>query len=99
MKTEAILNLDPVIHAPVRLAVLSVLIMAEEADFNYLKEATATTDGNLSTHLNKLEEAGLITIRKTFRGKKPHTTCRLTVKGRKAFNRYIDQLEQIIHGK
>jgi DNA-binding transcriptional ArsR family regulator len=57
--------LDPVIHSQVRLAVLSVLIGVKEADFNYLKKVTETTDGNLSTHLSKLEEAGYMTIKKS----------------------------------
>ncbi len=96
MKTDAILNLDPVIHAPIRLAVLSILITVEHADFNYLKEATGTTDGNLSTHLSKLESSGLIKVKKSFRGKKPHTTCRLTAGGRKAFLAYLDQLGEIL---
>jgi len=96
MKTDAILNLDPVIHAPIRLAVLSILITVEQADFNYLKEATGTTDGNLSTHLSKLESSGLIRVKKGYRGKKPHTICSITAGGRKAFLAYLDQLGQII---
>ncbi len=96
MKTDSILSLDPVIHAPIRLAILSILITVESADFNYLKEATGTSDGNLSTHLSKLESSGLIEISKTFKGKKPHTSCRMTENGRSAFLAYIDQLEQII---
>ncbi len=95
VKTETILNLNTVIHAPLRLAVLSILISVENADFNYLKEATGATDGNLSTHLGKLEQSGLIRISKSFKGKKPHTTCGLTSAGRKAFLAYLDQLEEI----
>jgi DNA-binding transcriptional ArsR family regulator len=96
LKTETILNLNPVVHAPVRLAVLSILISVEKADFSFLKETTGTTDGNLSTHLGKLEEHGMISIHKTFIGKKPHTSCTITSAGRKAFIAYIDQLEEIV---
>lgn len=91
--------LDTVIHAPVRLAVLSLLISVREADFAYLKNASGTTDGNLSVHLTKLEEAGYIAIRKSFRGKKPLTTCALTEKGRKAFLDYLKSLESYLPAK
>jgi DNA-binding HxlR family transcriptional regulator len=99
MRTKTILNLDPVIHMPVRLAIMSVLIAVEHADFGYLKEVTDTTAGNLSSHLSKLESSGFITIRKSFRGKRPHTTCSLTAAGSKAFITYIDQLGQIVAGE
>ncbi|MBN1938173.1 MAG: transcriptional regulator [Candidatus Aminicenantes bacterium] len=91
--------LDPIIHAPVRLAVLSLLVEAREADFNFLKTAAGTTDGNLSVHLAKLEEAGYIRIRKSFRGKKPLTTCALTEKGRTAFLDYLKSLERYLPRK
>jgi DNA-binding HxlR family transcriptional regulator len=90
--------LDPVIHSQVRLAVLSLLLSLKSADFNYLKKLTETTDGNLSTHLTKLEEAGYILIAKSFRGKKPLTTCALTEKGRKAFAGYLKALEEYFPG-
>jgi len=95
MVHEDILGLDPVIHAPVRLAVLSILISVEEADFSYLKEITQTTDGNLSTHLSKLEQSNLIKINKTFKGKKPHTTCSITSAGKMAFIQYLNKIEKI----
>jgi DNA-binding MarR family transcriptional regulator len=88
--------LDPVVHAPVRLAVLTILVSVREADFTYLKEATATTDGNLSTHLSKLEQAGYIEITKQFVGKKPQTRCRLTDRGRTAFQNYVAALENYL---
>ena len=97
MGYEKILHLDPVIHAPKRLAVLSILISVEDASFTYLKESTGTTDGNLSTHLTKLEETGYINIKKAFKGKKPHTICTITSKGKMAFKKYLEHLEQIIH--
>ena len=96
MDQEKILQLDPIIHAPTRLAILSILIAVENANFTFLKEATQTTDGNLSTHLTKLEESGYIKIEKMFKGKKPQTLCEITNKGRKAFKTYLEQLEQIV---
>ncbi len=96
MTTSKFPPLDPVIHSQVRLAVLSVLIGLKEADFNYLKEVTKTTDGNLSTHLSKLEEAGYVTIKKSFKGKKPVTTCSITEKGKKAFTRYLEALRDYL---
>jgi DNA-binding transcriptional ArsR family regulator len=96
MKHDAILQLDPIIHAPTRLAILSILITVENANFTFLKESTGTTDGNLSTHLTKLEESGYITIGKNFVGKKPQTTCGITMQGRTAFEKYLGQLEQFV---
>ena len=96
MKHEKILNLDPIIHAPTRLAILSILITVENANFTFLKESTGTTDGNLSTHLTKLEESGYVSIEKKFVGKKPQTNCAITKKGRKAFEKYLEQLELIV---
>lgn len=93
MNAEKFEPLDPVIHSQVRLAIMSILISVKQADFNFLKKATETTDGNLSTHLSKLEEAGYISVRKAFRGKRPLTTCALTEKGRTAFLRYLKALE------
>ncbi len=93
MTTGKLEPLDPVIHSQVRLAVLSILVTVRSADFNYLKKATEATDGNLSTHLTKLEEAGYVDVAKSFRGKKPVTTCSITGKGRSAFARYVKALE------
>lgn len=96
MKPDEILGLDPVIHVPTRLAILSLLSATKSASFSYLKNTIGVTDGNLSTHLNKLEEHTYIQITKTFKGKRPLTTCSLTEQGRKAFIGYIQQMEQII---
>jgi DNA-binding HxlR family transcriptional regulator len=93
---EQILSLDPVIHAPNRLAIISILVTVDAADFAFLKESTGITDGNLSTHLARLETEGYIDIQKTFRGKKPHTVCKLTEKGRQSFYRYLALMEQIV---
>jgi len=99
MDHHEILQLDPIIHAPIRLAILSILITVDHANFTYLKETIGVTDGNLSTHLTKLEASGLITIEKTFKDKKPQTLCAITGKGRDAFKNYLDQLERIVTSK
>jgi DNA-binding MarR family transcriptional regulator len=96
MNHEKILQLDPVIHAPARLALLSILVTVENANFKYLKEATGSTDGNLSAHLTKLEAAGYVVIQKSFVDKKPQTICAITETGREAFLKYLDQLEEIV---
>lgn len=96
MRPDEIINIDPVVHAPIRLAVLSVLMAVDNASFAFLKESTAASDGNLSTHLSKLEEKGLVAIEKTYKGKKPLTLCSITEKGRVAFLNYIGQLESFI---
>ena len=89
-------QLDPLIHSRIRLAVLSILISVKEASFNYLKETIGTTDGNLSASLSKLEEAGYISIKKSFKRKKPLTTCSISEKGRKEFSKYMKALESYI---
>ena len=99
MEQDKILDLDPIIHAPVRLAILSILINVDKAEFNYLKEMTATSDGNLSTHLNKLEANNLIQIEKTYKGKKPQTLCSITDSGRTAFQQYVEQMEKFIRNQ
>ena len=96
MMSEKFSRLDPLIHSRVRLAILSILASAEEADFNFLKETIGATDGNLSTHLAKLEKAGLISITKSFRGKKPLTTCVITEEGKESFLKYLSALEDYI---
>jgi DNA-binding HxlR family transcriptional regulator len=97
MHSEKFTQLDPVIHSQIRLAVLSILMSVKSADFNYLKKTVGTTDGNLSIHLSKLEDSGYISVKKSFRGKKPHTTCSLTEKGRNAFSKYLSELEKFLH--
>jgi len=90
-------ELDPVLNTPVRLAIVSVLITAKQADFNHLLEITKTTQGNLSHQLKKLNEAGYIGIEKTFKGSYPHTICRLTPKGKTAFERYVQSIKKYLH--
>ena len=89
-------DLDDLIHSKIRLAIMTILMSAEKAQFTYLKKLTKTTDGNLSVHLKKLEDAGYISVGKKFVDRKPQTTCKITEKGRKAFEKYIDILERII---
>lgn len=84
--------LDPLLHSQLRLAVMSVLMNLDEADFVYIKQHTQSTAGNLSVQLDKLAEAGYITIEKGFAGKKPRTTCRITQLGKDAFAAYVDAL-------
>lgn len=89
-------ELDPLLHSQLRLAIISLLMSVESAEFTFLKEKTNSTAGNLSVQLDKLSEAGYITIEKSFRGKKPLTTCRITKKGLKAFEEYVTALKQYI---
>lgn len=89
-------ELDPLLHSQLRLAVISLLLSVEEADFNYLKEKTEATSGNLSIQLDKLSNAGYIEIRKEIVGKKPRTSCRLTQKGRDALDMYVASLREYL---
>ena len=89
-------EIDQVIHAPARLMVLTYLYVVESVDYVFLMRLTGLTWGNLSTHLTKLEEAGYVTITKTFKGKKPHSTIRLTDRGRAAFREYKQSLQQVL---
>lgn len=81
-------TLDRVIHEPARLMIVTMLYALEEADFLYLQRECGLTQGNLSSHLSKLEDAGYVHIQKTFKGKYPLTICSLSGKGRKAFEEY-----------
>ena len=89
-------DINQVIHASARLMVLTYLYVVESADYVYLLRLTGLTWGNVSTHLSKLEEAGYITIQKTFIGKKPHTTISLTQQGRAAFREYKKSMQQVL---
>ncbi|MBR2867087.1 MAG: transcriptional regulator [Alistipes sp.] len=84
--------LDPLLHSELRLAIISILIGVEEADFVYIRTETGATAGNLSVQLDKLQKAGYIDVEKGFRGKMPRTVCRITDTGRKAFAEYVDTL-------
>jgi DNA-binding transcriptional ArsR family regulator len=89
-------SLDKTIHSPVRLAIMAALVGSEEVEFGFLRNSLSLTDGNLSSHLLKLEEAGYIKVKKTFRGKRPLTILSATQKGRSAFQTYVDNIERII---
>lgn len=86
-------DLDPLLHSQLRLAIMSLLISLEEADFVYLKEKTGSSSGNLSIQLDKLSNAGYIKVIKGYRGKKPRTTCMITERGRQAFEEYLEALK------
>lgn len=89
-------ELNPLLHSQLRLAVMSILMNVEEADFVYLRQKTESTAGNLSVQLDKLSSAGYIAVDKEFVGKKPHTVCRVTEKGKQAFEEYVDAIRQYI---
>lgn len=89
-------ELDPLLHSQLRLAVVSLLLSVQEADFTYLKDKTQSSSGNLSVQLDKLSEAGYIEVRKEIVGRKPKTTCRLTDKGREALNTYVTSLREYL---
>jgi DNA-binding transcriptional ArsR family regulator len=89
-------ELDPLLHSQLRLSIISLLISVKEAEFSFLKEKTSATAGNLSVQLAKLSEAGYIDVTKSFRDNYPLTTCRITKKGIKAFETYVENLKQYI---
>ena len=93
---RALADVDRVIHEPARTMIIAILYNLESADFLYLQREAGLTKGNLSAHLTKLEEAGYVSIEKTFRGKIPLTLCSLTENGRKAFENYRQKLKQFI---
>ncbi len=90
-------ELAPLLHSQLRLAVMSILMNTCEADFVYLKEKTESTSGNLSVQLDKLSAAGYIEVEKGFVGKKPRTLCRITEKGREAFEKYVLALKDYLN--
>lgn len=89
-------RIDDVIHGRIRLGIMAYLSGAEAADFTSLKARLQTTDGNLSVHLRKLEEAGFVKVDKSFKGRKPLTEARLTEAGRTAFVAYLDAMSQLL---
>lgn len=89
-------KLDPLLHSELRLGVMSLLMALDEADFVYLKEQTEATSGNLSVQIDKLSEAGYIEVEKGFSGKKPRTVCRISAKGREAFEAYVEALKDYL---
>ena len=91
------LELDSLIHHRMRLGIVSALASSDSLTFNELKALMRTTDGNLSVHARKLEDAQYITCTKRFEGRRPKTEYRLTLSGRRALQRYLDHMEALIH--
>ena len=89
-------KLDPLLHSELRLAVMSLLLGVDEADFPFIKEQTGATAGNLSVQIDKLRQAGYIEVSKAFEGKRPKTTCKITPVGTKAFEEYVNALKSYI---
>ena len=85
-------DLDPLLHSQLRLAIMSLLVSVKEADFSYLQEATNSTNGNLSVQISKLKEAEYIDVKKSFEKNYPKTTCKITKKGLKAFEKYVSAM-------
>jgi DNA-binding transcriptional ArsR family regulator len=91
-------ELDPLVHGKLRLAVLSLLVGIEEADFTWLRQKTGSTDGNLGAQMLKLEEAGYVAMEKRFAGRKPQTLYRMTTAGREALANYVAALKRLLGG-
>jgi DNA-binding HxlR family transcriptional regulator len=89
-------QIDDTLHSRIRLAIVAALVSVDQADFNFLKDTVKTTDGNLSTHLKKLEEAGYVSSKKRFVDRKPQTTYKITEKGRRSLEDYVNTLEKFL---
>ena len=92
-------ELDPILHSQLRLAVMSILVSVEKAEFSYLKEKTEATSGNLSVQIQKLKEADYIDVTKQFRDNYPLTICKITPKGVKAFEEYVKSIKEYLTKK
>ena len=90
-------ELNPLLHSQLRLAIMSILMNVEEADFVFLKEKTESTAGNLSVQLDKLSSAGYITLEKGMSGRRPRTSCSITPTGIKAFEEYVETLKTYLN--
>lgn len=88
--------LDPLLHSELRLAIMSILLGVESADFVYIRKQTGATAGNLSVQIDKLQTANYIAVKKGFNGKIPRTICRITPVGREAFRNYVEALKSYI---
>lgn len=89
-------ELDPLLHSQLRLAIMSLLVAEETADFNRIKAVTKATSGNISVQIQKLETAGYIVVKKSFKDNYPNTTLSLTPKGLSAFEAYVEALRGYI---
>jgi DNA-binding MarR family transcriptional regulator len=92
-------ELDPLLHSQLRLAIISILAGVKEADFSYLLDATQATNGNLSVQIGKLKDAEYIDVKKSFENNYPKTTCKITRKGQKAFEKYVTDIQQYLSPK
>jgi len=92
-------ELDPLLHSQLRLAIVSLLVGVKEADFAYLQEATNSSNGNLSVQISKLKEAEYIEVKKSFENNYPKTTCKITKKGIKAFEQYVADIKNYLSPK
>ena len=93
---DGLRNVDRIIHEPARLTLMTILYAVDSADFLYLQREAGLTKGNLSAHLSKLEETGYIKIEKSFKGKLPHTLCKMTAEGVAAYAAYLKQLNEAL---
>ena len=96
MNPETFLHLDRVIHEKGRLTIMSLLAASSELSFTEMRDTLSMTDGNLTSHVRTLQEAGYLSVSKSYQGNRPLTTCSLTATGKKAFTSYINLLEQIV---
>lgn len=96
MNPEPFLNLDRVIHEKGRMAIMSLLAATPEMSFTELRDTLSMTDGNLTTHIKTLQQAGYVSVTKSVQNNRPLTTCSLTTAGRAAFKDYVELLEQIV---
>ena len=96
MNNPVFKDLDPILHSQLRLATMSILISIDEADFVFIREKTGATAGNLSVQIEKLKETGYVDVTKSFKGKMPCTTCRITKKGIAALEEYVEVLKNYI---
>lgn len=92
-------DLDPILHSQLRLSVVSILMSVDEANFTFIKEKTQATSGNLSIQIKKLQEAGYIKVKKTFKNNYPNTSLSITRKGMEAFEKYVNNLKNYINPK
>ena len=90
-------DLDPILHSQLRLSIISILISVNEADFNFIKESTKATSGNISIQIKKLRDAGYIQVEKSFKNNYPNTTITITSKGVEAFETYVSNLKKYIN--
>ena len=90
-------KLNPLLHQELRLSIVSYLVNVDWADFNKLIEITKASKGNLSVQLSKLEEAGIIIVNKSFKGKYPHTKCKISSQGIKAYKVYLKDLKELLN--